>query len=84
MGLAELNSYERRSTFVTSQNLKSGIRSSGSYFVHYLLTQFIRKGFVEIASLPPSLTRSLNHMRERAHLGPNHCTLMTGEQLIIS
>lgn len=66
--LAELNSSERRSTFVTSRILKSGITSSGSHFVRYLLTRFIRKGFVEIASLPPSLSRSLtqSHARTRA------------------
>ena len=61
MGLDELNSAERRSKFVTSRNLKSVIRCSGSYFVQYLLTQFISKGFVEISSLPPSLRHSLHH-----------------------
>ena len=44
-----------------TRNLKYGIRSSGSYFVHYLLTQFVRKGFVEIPSLTHSLTRSITH-----------------------
>jgi hypothetical protein len=84
MGLDELNSAERRSKFVKSRNLKSVVRCSGSHFVQYLFTQFIRKGFVDIASLPPSLPPSHARMRARAQtLGPNHYTLMPDEQLII-